>query len=104
MGFKADPEDIHRFGTNVSGLSSDAAQARTYAQTWLDIGYADARMFATVVETATAVREILLPNYERLEDLVSTSGDELQSAADYYRETDQEVLERLDRTYPAPGN
>lgn len=104
MGFKADTEQIREFGATVTDLSTDAEQARQYADTWLGIGYGTARMFATVVEQATAVREILVDNYRKLETLASTSGQELAAAADHYDETDFAELERMDRLYPAPGD
>ncbi|MGH3819648.1 MAG: hypothetical protein ACRDRE_18215, partial [Pseudonocardiaceae bacterium] len=78
---------------------TDSASAVTYVGTWLGIGYAKGRMFASVVEKATEVREALLANYRKLETVVSSSSDEIAKTAKLYRETDRTEAERLDRSY-----
>lgn len=102
MSFKADPPSIRDFGSAIGELADDADQARRYAEQWLGIGYSEGRIFATVVEQATAVREALVENYQKLQTLVETSREELTRAADHYDQTDFSVLERMDSTYPAP--
>lgn len=97
--FRADHESIAEFGRSVGGLKTDSAAAVTYVDKWLDIGYAEGRMFASVVEKATEVREALLDNYRKLETVVSSSSDELAGVARLYRETDIAEAERLDTTY-----
>lgn len=97
--FKADHESIAEFGRVVGGLTTDATAAATYVGKWLDIGYAEGRMFVSVVEKATEVREALLDNYRKLETVVSSSADEVAKTARLYRETDRAEAERLDRTY-----
>jgi len=103
-GFKAVPASIRAFGAAVGDLAGEAESARQYATQWLGIGYAEARMFATVVEHATAVRDALDDNYRRLKELAEAAGVELAKAADFYEETDLAEQERLDRLYPAPGD
>lgn len=97
--FKADHASIAEFGRLLGGLKTDSTAAVTYVGTWLDIGYAEGRMFASVVEKATEVREALLDNYRKLETVVSSSSDEIAKTARLYRETDSAEAERLDRTY-----
>ncbi len=97
--FKADHESIAEFGGLVDALRTDATAAAAYVGTWWDIGYAEGRMFASVVEKATEVREALLDNYRKLETVVSSSSDEVAKTAKLYRETDRAEAERLDRTY-----
>lgn len=76
-GFKAVPASIRAFGAAVGDLAGEAESARQYATQWLGIGYAEARMFATVVEHATAVRDALDDNYRRLKELAEAAGVEL---------------------------
>ncbi|MGQ0774597.1 MAG: type VII secretion target [Pseudonocardiales bacterium] len=97
--FKADHVSIAEFGRLVGGLTTDSTAAVTYVGRWLDIGYAEGRMFASVVEKATEVREALRSNYQKLETVVSSSSDEITKTARLYRETDRAEAERLDRTY-----
>lgn len=97
--FRADHESIAEFGRLVGGLKTDSTAAVTYVGAWLDIGYAEGRMFASVVEKATEVREALLGNYRKLETVVSSSSDEIAKTARLYWETDRAEAERLDRTY-----
>jgi len=56
-------------------------------------------MFATVVETATSVRETLVDNYNALAKLVDGAEQELTKAANDYRDTDQAAAARADATY-----
>ncbi|MGH3798895.1 MAG: hypothetical protein ACRDTD_01960 [Pseudonocardiaceae bacterium] len=97
--FKADHESIAEFGRLVGRLKTDATAAATYVGKWLDFGYAEGRMFASVVERATEIREALLDNYRKLETVMSSSSDEVAKTARLYRETDRAEAERLDRTY-----
>lgn len=97
--FKADHESIAEFGRLLGRLQADATAATTYVGKWLDIGYAEGRMFASVVEKATEVREALLENYRKLETVVSSSSDEIAKTAKLYRETDRAEAQRLDSTY-----
>lgn len=97
--FKVDHESVAEFGRLIGGLKADSAAAVTYVGTWLDIGYAEGRMFASVVEKAAEIREALLANYRQLETVVSSSSDEIAKTAKLYRETDRAEAERLDRAY-----
>jgi hypothetical protein len=97
--FRVDHKSIAEFGGLVGGLKTDSAAAVTYVGTWLGVGYAEGRMFASVVEKATEVREVLLANYRKLETVVSSSSDEIAKTAKLYRETDRTEAERLDRAY-----
>ncbi|MGB6163586.1 MAG: hypothetical protein WCF33_24305 [Pseudonocardiaceae bacterium] len=97
--FRVDHERIAEFGRLVGDLKTDSTAAVTYVDKWLDIGYAEGRMFASVVEKATEVREALLANYRKLETVVSSSSDEIAKTAKLYRETDRAEAGRLDRAY-----
>lgn len=99
MPFKADPQGIREFGDTVGGLTDDANAAVRYAQQWLDLGYAEGRMFLTVVQAATDVRQALERLYGRLGTLTAASATELGKAAHYYETTDAAAAERMDRAY-----
>ncbi|GAB1691689.1 type VII secretion target [Krasilnikovia sp. M28-CT-15] len=99
MSFKANPQGIREFGAQIGGLTDDSGAAVTYVHSWLGIGYAEGRMFATVVEAATNAREKLTANYQRLGALTTASATELDKAARHYETTDRAAAERLDRTY-----
>lgn len=99
MSFKADPAGIREFSTVVSGLTDDAQAANGYVGQWLGIGYAEGRMFFTVVQAATNAREALQQLYTRLGTLSAASAEELDRAVRFYETTDAAAAERLDRTY-----
>ena len=99
MSFKADHEAIRGWGKALAGLTDDASRADTYARDALGIGYKDGRMFFTVVETATSVREALTANYQHLARIIDASATEVETAASNYRDTDQASAARLDATY-----
>jgi hypothetical protein len=99
MGFKADHEAIRQFGRTVGDLTDDADRANSYARDHLGIGYKKGRMFFTVVEKATEVRDALTDNYRRLARIVDGSADELAKAADLYRDTDATAAARADGAY-----
>ncbi|MFC6018555.1 type VII secretion target [Plantactinospora solaniradicis] len=99
MSFKADHTGIREFGTAVGDLTDDADAAARYVQQHLGIGYAEGRMFVTVVEGVSNAREQLQQLYSRLNTLTSASAQEVNKAAKYYQTTDAAAAERLDRTY-----
>ncbi|MGK5681326.1 type VII secretion target [Actinoplanes sp. URMC 104] len=99
MSFKAEPERVQAFASTITDLVDDADRAVNYSRNYLGIGYNEGRMFATVVETATAVREALLTNYQALAKLADQSGQELDRAARDYHATDQDAARRIDATY-----
>jgi hypothetical protein len=99
VSFEVEHVEVNRFGTTVGDLADDAGMAVGYATGQLGIGYAEGRMFATVVEKATEVREAMERNYGTLKTLVTTAGQELTKAATYYQNTDHAEAARIDRTY-----
>lgn len=99
MSFTADHDAIGGFGQTLGSLTDDADRAVSYTREALSIGYAQGRMFATVVETATTVREALLENYQQLAKHVDLSAMEVTKVAASYRDTDQAAAARLDATY-----
>jgi hypothetical protein len=99
VSFAANHNAIRNFGGAVGGLTDDADQAVGYTREHLGISYAEGRMFATVVETATSVREALVTNYTALAKLVDACEQELTKAANQYRDTDQAAAARVDATY-----
>jgi hypothetical protein len=99
VSFTVNHEAVRGFAQTIGGLTDDADQAVGYTRDALGIGYAEGRMFATVVETATSVREALVDNYTALAKLVDASEQELTRAANQYRDTDQAAAARVDATY-----
>jgi hypothetical protein len=99
VSYLANHDAIRTFAGTVGGLTDDADQAVGYTREWLGIGYSEGRMFATVVETATSVREALVANYSALAKLVDASEQQLTAAANQYRDTDQAAAARVDATY-----
>ena len=57
MSFTVNHESVRSFAGTVAVLTDDADRTVRYAREHLGIGYAEGRMFATVVETATSVRD-----------------------------------------------
>jgi excreted virulence factor EspC (type VII ESX diderm) len=99
MTFTVEPDAVRSFAATVEGLTDDADAAVGYSRDYLGIGYDAGRMFATVVETATTVREALVANYQALARLADQSGQELDRAAKQYRDTDQAAAGRIDASY-----
>jgi Excreted virulence factor EspC, type VII ESX diderm len=99
MSFSADHEAIRGFGQVLAGLTDDASRAQSYVRDALGIGYKDGRMFFTVVETATSVREALSANYGHLARLIDASATEVDKTAKNYRDTDHASAARLDGAY-----
>ncbi|HEY0700927.1 MAG TPA: type VII secretion target [Micromonospora sp.] len=99
MSFKADPNGIREFGDTVGGLTDDAGSAVNYVHQWLNLGFAEGRIFFTVVQAANDARDALDKLYSRLGTITSASAEELRKAAKYYENTDHAAAERLDRTY-----
>lgn len=99
MSFRAHEDAIRHFAGTIGGLTDDAGKAVNYTREALGIGYSEGRMFATVVETATSVREALVDNYTALAKLVDAAEQELTKAANDYRDTDQAAAARVDATY-----
>src|SRR3954464_4708165 len=82
MQFHADHDAIRQFGHTVRGLADDADTAVGYTREHLGIGYDEGRMFFTVVEKATEVRDALMNNYQLLAKFADQSGAEVVKAAD----------------------
>lgn len=99
MSFKAEQQAIRDFGNQVNDLADDADTAVSYVRNYLGIGYDKGRMFFTVVETATTVRDALMANYKTLSTLATSSAAEVVKAANYYRDTDAAAAARVDATY-----
>lgn len=99
MSFTVDPNAIRGFARAIGGLTDDADAAASYTREHLGIGYDKGRMFFTVVETATSVREALLENYRALGKLIDASEQELAKAARDYSTTDDTAAARVDATY-----
>jgi hypothetical protein len=99
VSFTVNHESVRSFAGTLGDLTDDADRAVGYAREHLGIGYAEGRMFATVVETATNVREALTANYTALAKLMDASEQQLTKAANQYRDTDQAAASRVDATY-----
>src|SRR5690349_16532275 len=74
MSFKADQQAIRGFGGQIDSLTDDADAAVSYVRNHLGIGYDKGRMFFTVVESATTVRDALMANYKQLSKLATESA------------------------------
>jgi len=101
MSFTVDHNAVRGFATTVGALVDDADAAVGYSRDYLGIGYDEGRMFFTVVETATTVREALIENYRSLAKLADQAEQELAKTAAMYRDTDTQAAARVDATYPA---
>jgi Excreted virulence factor EspC, type VII ESX diderm len=99
MSFTVEPHAVTSFAAAIGDLTDDADAAVNYSREHLGIGYDTGRMFFTVVETATTVREALISNYRALAKLVNQSEQELSRAAQQYLHTDRAAAARVDATY-----
>ncbi len=99
VGFKADPKGIADFASGLGERVADAGKAVDYVEDWISFGYAEGRMFATAVEAAEDAKAALTANYRKLAELQRAASSEVDKAAQFYRDTDREQAERLDRSY-----
>jgi hypothetical protein len=99
MTFRADHQAIRDFGRTIGDLTDDADAAVGYAREHLGIGYDKGRMFFTVVEKATEVRNVLVDNYRLLAKFADQSSQEIAKAAGLYRDSDHDAAARADAAY-----
>ncbi|WP_243789971.1 type VII secretion target [Saccharopolyspora gloriosae] len=99
MGFTADPKSIGDFAGGLGERVSDANKAVDYVEEWISFGYSEGRMFVTAVEAAEDAKAALAANYRKLAELQRTASSEVDKAAQFYRDTDSDQAERLDRSY-----
>lgn len=102
-GFKADPDSIGQFGNAMERLVHDTDTAKRYSNTWLDVGFWDSAIFATVASAASDAKAALEDYYSRLGKIQQAAATELEKVAAMYRKTDQDNAEELDHKYPAGG-
>lgn len=99
MSFSVEHHSVRTFADTLGGLADEAPNAANYVREHLDIGYADARLFATIAEACSDAREALIPNYEGLQRVAEKSATETGAAATFYRTTDAGEASRLDSQY-----
>lgn len=99
MTFTVYPDDVEGYVGALTDLAPQAQQAQQYLGDHLDIGFAQGRMFASVVATASEVRAELAPNYASLQRLTTDAAAELTKAVAFYRATDTTAATRLDAGY-----
>ncbi|MGW0177226.1 type VII secretion target [Rhodococcus sp. NPDC003322] len=97
--FRVDPDDVDSFAATLATLASQTQQAKDYLHKWLQIGYAEGRMFAPVVEKVSDVLAELDPAYTGLATLSADAGAELNRAARSYREMEAANAANLDAAY-----
>ncbi|OZM70047.1 hypothetical protein CFN78_27335 [Amycolatopsis antarctica] len=102
-GFEADAKVIGEFGEKLDGLGSDAKEAKTYAEDYLQASRGESGIFQTIVGVLDDARETLGNNYERLRKLQEAAATEVDRAAMMYDDTDKAAAERIDGTYPGAG-
>ncbi|MGH3518592.1 MAG: type VII secretion target [Haloechinothrix sp.] len=99
MSFSVDPEHVRTFANKLENLSKEAPEATTYVGQHLDIGYADARLFATIAKACNDAREALEANYQGLERVAKESATETAKSATMYTNMDEDEARRLDDKY-----
>lgn len=99
MSFAVDPDYVRAFAKKLETLSEEAPRAATYVSKHLDIGYSEARLFATIANACNTAREVLESNYSGLERVAHESANEVAAAATVYETTDNEEARRLDALY-----
>lgn len=99
MSFRVDEQYVRRLARKVDDLGTEAPAATEYVQKYLDIGYAEARLFATVAKACSDARAALESNYGGMERLAAESSAQLYKAASMYQNTDTAEARRLDATY-----
>ncbi|MFI6433756.1 type VII secretion target [Rhodococcus oryzae] len=97
--FRVNPDDLDKFAATLADLATQASQAEEYLNKWLQIGYAEGRLFAPVVEKVSDVLSTLTPAYATLTMLSGDAGNELGRAANSYRATDGNTAGQLDASY-----
>ena len=99
MSFSVDPQYLRTFAGELDHLSDEAPEAKTYVGRYLDIGYSDARLFATIAKACSDAKAALEANYQGLKNLAAASASEVTQAAAMYERTDDDQARALDAQY-----
>ncbi len=99
MSFSVEPDYVRAFARKLEFLGAEAPEAASYVGQHLDIGYSEARLFATIANACRDAREALEANYKGLEQLANESATEVAKAATMYEAIDEREARRLDSLY-----
>lgn len=94
-----DPGSVRRFGEAIDGLAGDTSTGVSYHDQWCTISGGNG-IFANFTSISTDVRTSVDTALRHMQSVLDSSAQELDAAADYYTETDDEVAAEMDRTYP----
>ncbi|MGC0249535.1 type VII secretion target [Pseudactinotalea sp. Z1748] len=94
-----DPEALRKFGRSIDGYADDAGTAKTYHGTWCTLTGGHG-IFQNFTSLAAEVRIAVDDALDHMQEVLRSSGAELESSADYYAETDDDVAAEMDGKYP----
>ncbi|ACQ80789.1 hypothetical protein Bcav_2542 [Beutenbergia cavernae DSM 12333] len=94
--FSVDPEALRRLANGLRLGADAAAAARSYAGSWLPGAGGDGECFGRIDGARVGAAEATVAGLEGLGRALLASGDELDSSAAYYTDTDADRAAELD--------
>lgn len=97
--FRAEPAGIRKYGQEFEDLGNDAAEAMTYASTWVDFDPSGAAVFERFVDVTTGMDTGVRDLMADIHAAVSGTAAALLASADRYQGLDAAAAQRLDDSY-----
>lgn len=97
--FRAEPAGIRKYAKEFEDLGNDAAEARTYASTWVDFDPSGGAVFERFVDVTTGMDTGVRDLMDDIHAAVSGTAAALLASADRYEGLDAAAAQRLDESY-----
>ncbi|MGH3726030.1 MAG: type VII secretion target [Mycobacterium sp.] len=97
--FCADTAAIRACAQEYDTLSQTRNRLIEYINHYVELDFADSRLFGDVRAAVTKVHDKMADNGARINDLIAGSAEELRRAAEMYDRMDDNNEARLDATY-----
>jgi uncharacterized protein YukE len=101
MTLSVEPSALSGYAAMLGRARDDAQQCKTYfSQNVADLELTDGGLLNPLYYEHIRVKRRLDEMLNQLVTLLSSSHDQLALAATRYRDTDDEIADRIDNTYP----
>ncbi|WP_392543237.1 type VII secretion target [Oryzobacter telluris] len=97
--FRAEPAGMRKYGAEFMDLADDAAEAITYADTWVDFDPSGGAVFERFVDVTTGMDTGVRDLMKDIHAAVSGTAAAIMASADRYEGLDAAAAQRLDASY-----
>ncbi|WP_377640250.1 hypothetical protein [Oryzobacter terrae] len=97
--FRAQPAGMRTYGLKFRALGDDAAEAITYAETWVDFDPSGGAVFERFVDVTTGMDTGVRDLMKDIHAAVSGTAAAIMASADRYEDLDAAAAQRLDESY-----